>query len=254
MDASEANRVHRRDERAENRPVRTRGDDPVGDRPMSLGDIQSSYAEYADRIHRFEAFDRLVAGRYRREQFDDATGRVLDVACGTGTNFRYLPDGVDLTGIDVSPEMLSKAGETLDSLGTEGTLHRMDAQDLAFPDDSFDTVISALSTCTFPDPVAALHEMERVCRPGGRILLVEHGKSDVRLFARYQEWRADAHYAKQGCRWTQEPLAVAQRAGLDVVASSTGLFGMITTIEAVPRTNGSPADLRSMDGDRVETS
>jgi ubiquinone/menaquinone biosynthesis C-methylase UbiE len=112
----------------------------------------------------------------------------------------------------------------------------MDAQSLDFPDDSFDTVISALSTCTFPDPGAALREMDRVCRPDGRILLLEHGRSDVGPIARYQEWRADAHYAKAGCRWTQEPLAVARDAGLDVVAADSALFGIVTTIEARPTT------------------
>ena len=216
-----------------------RGDreDPAGDRPMSLEEIRASYAEHADWFHRFEWADRLVTGRYRRRQFGDASGRVLDVACGTGTNFRYLPESVDLVGIDLSPEMLAKARATLDGLDREGTLHRMDAAALAFPDDSFDTVVSALSTCTVPDPVVALREMERVCRPGGRILLLEHGRSDVGAIARYQEWRADAHYAKTGCRWTQEPLSVAADAGLDVADANTALFGTVTTIEATPRTD-----------------
>jgi ubiquinone/menaquinone biosynthesis C-methylase UbiE len=239
MDASQTPSAKSRDERSsEQSPPSVAfddADDPVGDRSMSIADIESTYETYADRLQRFEVFDRLVTGRYRRRQFGDVTGEVLDVACGTGTNFRYLPPDVDLVGIDVSPDMLSNAEETLDALGREGTLHRMDAQDLAFPDDSFDTVISALSTCTFPDPVAALREMERVCRPGGEIRLLEHGRSDVGPLARYQEWRADAHYEKMGCRWTQEPLAVAAEAGLDVEASSTALFGIVTAIRATPR-------------------
>jgi ubiquinone/menaquinone biosynthesis C-methylase UbiE len=199
---------------------------------MSVEEIRASYAEYADWFHRMEVIDRAVTGRYRRRQFGDVEGRVLDVACGTGTNFRYLPESVELVGIDISPEMLSNARATLDGLAVEGTLRRMDAQDLAFAEDSFDAVVSALSTCTFPDPVAALREMERVCRPGGRILLVEHGLSDVGPIARYQQWRADAHYEKAGCRWTQQPLEIADEAGLDVVAASTGLAGMVTRIEA----------------------
>ena len=201
---------------------------------MSTADIQEAYARYADRIRRFEAVDRLVTGRYRRERFADVTGRVLDVACGTGPNFRYLPDTVDLVGIDISPEMLTQAEATLADLGRDGTLREMDAQDLAFPDDSFDTVISALSTCTFPDPIAALREMDRVCKPEGTIRLVEHGRSDVGPIAKYQEWRADAHYAKTGCRWTQEPRELVSQAGLTVRDTSTGLFGTITTFEITP--------------------
>ncbi|WP_435180825.1 class I SAM-dependent methyltransferase [Halorussus sp. AFM4] len=210
------------------------GSDPAGDRPMSLAEIRDSYAEYADWMERFDWFDRLLTGRARRRQFGDAAGRVLDVACGTGTNFRYLPRTVELVGVDISPEMLAKAEARLDRLGRDGTLRRMDAQHLAFDDDSFDTVVSALSTCTFPDPVAALREMERVCRPDGRILLVEHGRSSVGPIARFQDWRADAHYRQAGCRWNQEPLAVAERAGLTITEARTGPLGILTAIEADP--------------------
>ena len=130
--------------------------------------------------------------------------------------------------------MLANAEARLADLGREGTLREMDAQDLAFPDDSFDAVISSLSTCTFPDPVAALREMERVCKPEGTIRLVEHGRSDVGPIARFQEWRADAHYEQMGCRWTQEPREIVDAAGLTVEEMSTGLFGMITTFELTP--------------------
>ena len=210
-------------------------DDPVGDRHKSLDDIRDAYESYADWVARFGWLDRLLTGRYRRRLFARAEGRVLDVACGTGTNFRYLPGTVDLTGIDISPAMLEKAAAELDRQGLDGTLRQMDAAALQFDDDSFDTVISALSTCTFPDPVAALQEMERVCRPGGRLLLLEHGKSDVDVLARYQEWRADAKYATAGCRVTQQPLDIVERAGLVVEASSTAQFGRLTTIVITPQ-------------------
>lgn len=73
-----------------------------------------------------------------------------------------------------------------------------------------------------------------VCRPGGTVRLVEHGKSDVGVIARFQEWRDDAHYADAGCRWTQEPQKVVTRAGLSVNGTTTSLFGMITTFETTP--------------------
>jgi ubiquinone/menaquinone biosynthesis C-methylase UbiE len=201
---------------------------------MSNADIRSAYDEYADWVRRFEPLARLLTGRYRRHQFGDATGRVLDVACGTGTNFRYLPDGAEVVGVDISPAMLEAAGDRLDDLPIDGTLHEMDAANLAFDDDSFDTVISSLSTCTFPDPVAALREMARVCAPDGEIRLLEHGRSDVGVVARYQEWRADAHYEKAGCRMTQEPLEVLDRAGIPVEESETAQLGRITMVSASP--------------------
>jgi 2-polyprenyl-3-methyl-5-hydroxy-6-metoxy-1,4-benzoquinol methylase len=57
---------------------------------MSVTEIKESYAKYADWIHRFDWLARLVTGRYRRTRFEDVDGKVLDVACGTGTNFQYL--------------------------------------------------------------------------------------------------------------------------------------------------------------------
>ncbi|ELZ43073.1 type 11 methyltransferase [Halorubrum californiense DSM 19288] len=201
---------------------------------MSVSDIKESYDEYADQMDRFEWIDSVILGRYRRARFGDVEGRVLDVACGTGTNFKYLPDSVDLVGIDISPEMLANATKQLAELEIDGNLKEMDAQELKFADDSFNAVISSLSTCTFPDPVAVLREMERVCKPDGTIRLVEHGRSDIGPMAKYQEWRADAHYEKTGCRWTQEPRELVSEAGLDVRNTNTGLFGTITTFEITP--------------------
>ncbi|GAA0671939.1 class I SAM-dependent methyltransferase [Natronoarchaeum mannanilyticum] len=209
-------------------------DAPGDGRPMSTDEIRDTYADRASWFARLDWLDRLVTGRYREPLFSQASGRVLDVACGTGVNFPYLPPDVDLVGIDVSPEMLAGARQQLDGLDLDGELHEMDAQALAFEADSFDTVISSLSTCTFPDPVAALREMDRVCKPSGQILLLEHGRSDVEPIGRLQDWRADAHYESMGCRLTQEPLDHVAAAGLDVRDVRTALFGIVTAVEAEP--------------------
>jgi ubiquinone/menaquinone biosynthesis C-methylase UbiE len=208
---------------------------PAAEQQLSTEDLQETYAEYARWIDRAEPLDRVLLGRYRRQQFGDVEGRVLDVACGTGTNFSYLPGSVDLVGIDISDDMLAYAESELERLDGDGTLFQMDAASLEFEDDRFDFVISALSTCTFPDRIAALREMERVCSPTGEIRLLEHGRSNVDLLARFQEWRADAHYAKTGCRATQEPVELVQQAGLSIETVETGQFGRITTIVATPR-------------------
>lgn len=201
---------------------------------QSIADVRETYRERAATVDRTSRIDRLLTGRYRRSLFGDASGRVLDVACGIGTNARYLPEDSEYVGIDVSPEMLARAAQRLDDRPRETALHEMDAQDLAFPDDSFETVISSLSTCTFPDPVEALSEMGRVCAPDGRVLLLEHGRSSVGAIARFQDWRADAHFERHRCRWNQDPLEIASRSPLTVVDSSTALLGIVTAVEARP--------------------
>ncbi|WP_231727967.1 class I SAM-dependent methyltransferase [Haloferax profundi] len=208
---------------------------PARRRSKSADEISNAYADVADKLARWRRLDRLFAGRYRRRQFEHANGRVLDVACGTGRNFRYLPSSSEVVGIDICAEMLAHARSELDRLELDGAVHQMDAQDLDFPDDSFDVVISSFSTCTFPDPIAALHEMERVCTSDGEILLLEHRRSDAAPLAWLQDWRAESHYDKNGCRLNHEPLETIEQAGLRIENASTAFFGLVTTIDATPR-------------------
>jgi len=200
----------------------------------TLGHVRDVYADQASTFARFAFLNRLFSGRYRRRAFESAEGEVLDVACGLGTNRSFVPDATSYTGIDVSPEMIEQAAKRHDDLVLGEDLREMDAQDLDFADDSFDTVISSLSTCTFPDPQAALAEMNRVCRPEGRVLLLEHGRSSVGPIAKFQDWRAEAHFQKHACRWTQEPLEIVANSPLQVESHWTALFGIITGMVATP--------------------
>ncbi|HKJ59387.1 MAG TPA: methyltransferase domain-containing protein, partial [Halobacteriales archaeon] len=74
-----------------------------------LDELRDIYADDASTYDRFEFVDRLTIGRYRERLFSRAAGRILDVACGTGVNFPYLPEGADLVGVDLSPEMAARA-------------------------------------------------------------------------------------------------------------------------------------------------
>ena len=220
------------------RQTETSDREPSGEgRSLSAAEIADAYGDVADKLARWRRLDRLFAGQYRRRQFESAAGRVLDVACGTGRNFRYLPASSEVVGIDISDAMLTHARSELTRLDLDGTVYQMDAQALAFPDDSFDTVVSSFSTCTFPDPIAALHEMERVCTPGGEIRLLEHRRSDAAPLAWLQDRRADAHYETNGCRLNHDPLTTVQQADLVVEHVSTAFFGLVTAIDAVPRSS-----------------
>jgi ubiquinone/menaquinone biosynthesis C-methylase UbiE len=209
--------------------------DSAGSRGSTLDHVRSVYADQASTMDRFAVLNRLFTGRYRRRAFAAAEGRVLDVACGLATNHRYLPEAAtEYVGIDVSPDMLERAAKRNPDLALGEQLREMDAQALDFDDDSFETVISSLSTCTFPDPDAALAEMSRVCEPDGRVLLLEHGRSSVGPIASFQDWRAEAHFEKHACRWTQEPLDIVEGSPLEIENHWTALFGIITGIEAAP--------------------
>lgn len=131
--------------------------------------------------------------------------------------------------------MLNVARKRADRLDLDATFHVMDAEALDFPDSSFATVVSTLSTCTFPDPVKALREMARVCRPGGKVLLLEHGRSSHSQLAHFQDRHAEGFAKPLGCHWNREPLELVKHAGLSPVTARRTFFGVLHTVEAIPR-------------------
>jgi ubiquinone/menaquinone biosynthesis C-methylase UbiE len=108
-----------------------------------------------------------------------ARGEVLEIAVGTGRNLPFYPEDVSLTGIELSPKMLDLARRRARELEREADLRVGDAQNLPFPDASFDTVVATLALCTIADDRRAVAETSRVLRPGGRLLLLEHVRSPV---------------------------------------------------------------------------
>lgn len=216
------------------RETQTKNYEELPSRSKSRTEIREAVADHIDHMDGNAFVSRLLTARHRHSLFEQASGRVLDVACGTGTNRQYLPESTEYVGIDISPEMLVRAESRFEELERDETLLEMDAENLEFEDDSFETVISSMSTCMFPSPVTALDEMGRVCEPDGQVLLLEHGRSDNSVLARLQDWRADARYQKMGCQWNQEPLDIVTKSGLAVRESDSSLLGLITAIEAQP--------------------
>jgi phosphatidylethanolamine/phosphatidyl-N-methylethanolamine N-methyltransferase len=114
--------------------------------------------------------------------------RVLEVGVGTGLNLSLYPAHCDVTGIDFSSLMLVKADERIAREGLRARLFQMDAADLRFPDESFDVVYAPYVISVVPDPAAVLREMHRVCRPGGRLLILNHFRSSGAVLSRIERW------------------------------------------------------------------
>ena len=204
---------------------------------MTVGNLQNAYDEIADQYEKKIWFDQYILGvaRLRRELLSRATGKILEVACGTGQNFPLFAPNSEITAVDLSSKMLEIARENAIKHGLNVNLAVMDAEHLEFPDGNFDTVVSTLSTCTFPDAVKALQEMKRVCRADGLILLLEHGHSNLPWLANYQDRHEYQHYQEHaGCRWNQDPLELLQSAGIKVLKSRRNILGMFHSIEAAP--------------------
>lgn len=209
---------------------------PNGEK-LKVDELQSAYDEMSAQYEKKVWFDQHILGvaRQRKQLMSRAHGKILDVACGTGLNFPSFPATSEVTAIDLSPRMLELAAKKANALNLNVRGKVMDAENLEFPDGSFDTVTSSLSTCTFPDPVQALREMSRVCRTGGLVLLLEHGHSSVPWLASYQDRNVLKHYHQNaGCRWNQDPLDLVKAAGLRILRSKRFGLGMFYSIESTP--------------------
>jgi phosphatidylethanolamine/phosphatidyl-N-methylethanolamine N-methyltransferase len=116
--------------------------------------------------------------------------RILEVGVGTGLSLPYFREDAEVTGIDVSAEMLAKARRRVERRGLKQVkaIMEMDAEQMSFADDSFDAVLALYVASVVPNPAKFAAEMRRVCRPGGTIVIVNHFTSDDG-FMRYVEKR-----------------------------------------------------------------
>jgi phosphatidylethanolamine/phosphatidyl-N-methylethanolamine N-methyltransferase len=113
--------------------------------------------------------------------------RVLEVGVGTGINTSLYPTNCSVTGIDLSASMLEKARERVRREGLRHVrLQEMDAAHLIFADDTFDIVYAPYLVSVVPDPVQVVKEMRRVCRPGGKIVILNHIRSANAILSRLE--------------------------------------------------------------------
>lgn len=202
---------------------------------LTLNEISEKYDQFARWYDLIEGIPDLLGVRRLRERLlRQALGQVLEVAVGTGKNLVYYPQGCRIAAVDVSNAMLDVGRTRAAKLSVNVSFSLADAAALPFPDKTFDTVVSSLTTCTFPNPVAALQEMTRVCRTDGKILLLEHGRSDREWIGRWQDRRAERHAKQLGCHWNREPQELARQAGFKILEAHRCFFGIFHVIEAMP--------------------
>jgi ubiquinone/menaquinone biosynthesis C-methylase UbiE len=137
----------------------------------------------------YEGMEAIMEGlffkHWREKLWAKAEGyHILEVGVGTGKNFAYYPKNAKVTAIDFSPAMLAQAELKKSERGIEVDLHLMDIEFLQFADNSFDTVVGSFVFCSVPTPSKGLKELHRVCKPDGKVLLLEHVLSSQRLIAK----------------------------------------------------------------------
>jgi len=147
---------------------------------MDTTSVRDAYRRWAP-IYDLTFGKIAEAGRRNAVQIiNRRRGRVLEVGVGTGLSLPCYGSHLTITGIDLSPEMLAKAEDKVDrhNLANVAGLHEMDAGALAFPDESFDTVVAMYVMTVVPVPQRVMRELERVCAAGGEVILVNHFSED----------------------------------------------------------------------------
>lgn len=185
---------------------------------------------YDDSIGRDEFFMGMNILR-RSLLYFHAKGTVLEVGAGTGRNLSYYGTTVDRVVLsDTCTQMLNQARQKIREMGSINrkrfAVLEADSANLKLPNDSFDTVVDTFGLCSYDDPVAVLQELSRVCKPGGKILLLEHGRSKSWQFVTdHLDKFAEVHAANWGCVWNRDLDDIVQMADLEVDVLRRWHFG-----------------------------
>jgi ubiquinone/menaquinone biosynthesis C-methylase UbiE len=154
--------------------------------------------------------------RDRAKVVPRASGDILELGCGGGTNLQFYDWSQvrSLSGVDPSPELLGRAQDALLRSGRSANFANGIAEALPFESSSFDSVVTTFTLCSVQDPTAALSEVRRVLRPGGRLIFLEHGKAPDPAAAIWQNriepvWK---HIAG-GCHLTRPVTGAISNAG-----------------------------------------
>lgn len=208
----------------------------MSEQPLCTDGICSVSTPY-DRIAPvYDLIEGIVEGRrlrtLRADLWRRAQGpRILEVGIGTGRNLPLYPPFSQVTAIDVSTGMLRRATIRAQHLRQVVDLRQMNVERLDFPDATFDTVVASLVFCSVANPVRGFSEVFRVCKPGGRLLVLEHGAGSNRVITKLLnvlEWVV----GRTGEHINRRPEETIQLVGfqLDIMLRSS--WGVIRLIEA----------------------
>ena len=180
------------------------------------------FARFYDRA--FARVEERGLRDARHELIAPLEGRVLEIGAGTGLNLTHYPGAVtELVLVEPEEAMARQLEQKPEA--ERATVVRASAEDLPFPDAHFDAAVSTLVLCTVPDPQAALREVRRVLKPGGRLVFIEHVRNPDPKVARWQDrvnpaWRV----FNLGCNCNRDTESTIRAAGLDVTSVEQRVF------------------------------
>jgi SAM-dependent methyltransferase len=166
----------------------------------------------------FDRVDPLGGADHRRHLVEHAAGEVLEIGAGTGRNLPLYRNATRVVALEPGPGMRARAEQAARAAQVAVEIVGGNAEDIPYPDATFDTVVASLVLCTVPDLAGALAEARRVLRPGGTLRFYQHVRADDPRLARWQDrlerpwgWLAG------GCHPNRDVVAAIAAAGFRVV-------------------------------------
>ena len=175
----------------------------------------SLFAAMYDRMSR--SSEEAGVGEMRQRLLGDVSGDILELGAGTGMNLSHYDEALaSLVLTEPEPAMLRRLQPKARDQAPNAKVVQASAEDLPFEDSSFDAVVSTLVLCGVEDQARALQEAKRVLRPGGRLLFIEHVRSDDPKLARFQDRMNRLNHFLVGCDCNRQTLAAIKEQGFTV--------------------------------------
>lgn len=195
--------------------------------------VRRKYDRIAPVYELLESFMELRFRGWRRLIWELVDGgRILEIGVGTGKNIPFYPRAAAVTAIDIAPQMLARAESRARRSPCAVTLEVADAQELPYPDASFDVVIATFVFCSIPDPRRALAEAKRVLRPDGRLLLLEHVLSRRPVLRSLMRLLDPLPYRIWGAHIDRETVTYVEDCGFGSVDVARRSLDIVVQIEA----------------------
>mgnify|MGYP001172768633 FL=1 len=197
--------------------------------------LESEHHEARTYDREMWVLEQLKLSELRQHVIQQVTGNTLEIGVGTGANVAHYPDDITVTAIDFSPAYIKAAYKKAHqrSPGFEFAAACADAQNLPFPNNTFDTVLGALVFCSIARPHDALVEVRRVLRPGGQLILLEHVRGLTPFTRRLTDWLHPLWFAAQGdCHLNRETAKTVAEAGFEIDFTSQHARGLVQVIQA----------------------
>ncbi|WP_214484720.1 methyltransferase domain-containing protein [Bacillus sp. SM2101] len=185
----------------------------------------------------YDSMNKMIKESWRKDLLKNVKGNVLEVGIGTGLNFPFYPNDIHLTGIDFSSGMLKHARKKVNThtLSYQINLIEMDAQQMDFPDNTFDYVVATCVYCSIPDPVKGLKEMGRVCKSDGKIIMLEHMRSENEVVGKMMDILNPIMVNMGGANINRKTLDNINKAGLMIEQKEDLFYSIMRKLIVTPK-------------------